>query len=113
MTQFPNPSTQFKKGQSGNPGGFTPEQVEQRKANRDRAFDLESKMLDALHKDMTDNDAAILDHIRSDVLKLIHTAIERIDGKATQPIDNTSSDGSMSPVAIKLVPYSAPDEKDG
>ena len=97
MSQFPNPDTQFRSGQSGNPGGFTAEQIEKRKANRDKAFALEEKMLAALEKDMTDNEQAILSHIRADVLRLIHTAIERVDGKAKQAVDLSSEDGSMSP----------------
>ena len=99
MSQFPNPDTQFRSGQSGNPGGFTAEQVEKRKANRDRAIALEEKMLAALEVDMTDNEQAILSHIRADVLRLIHTAIERVDGKAKQAVDLSSEDGSMSPQA--------------
>jgi hypothetical protein len=97
----PDPKTDhlspWQPGQSGNPGGFTAEQVEKRKANRDRAFALEEKMLAALERDMTQNEAAILDHIRADVLRLIHTAIERVDGKPQQRVDATSSDGTMSP----------------
>ena len=54
-------------------------------------------MLAAVEKDLTENEAAALDHVRSDVLRLIHTAIERYDGKPQQHVDNTSSDGSMSP----------------
>jgi len=91
--------TPWQPGQSGNPGGFTAEQVKKRKANRDRAFAIEEKMLAALEKDMTDNEAAILSHIRGDVLRLIHTAIERVDGRPKQAIDLESPDGSMSPRA--------------
>ena len=105
MPQFPNPATQFKPGQSGNPGGFTAEQAEQRKRNRDRAIALEEKMLAALEADMTENEAAILSHIRSDVLRLIHTAIERVDGKPKQAIDMESPDGSMSPpTTVRIEP---------
>ena len=93
----PPEHTKWKQGESANPGGFTAEQVEKRKANRDKAFALEEKMLAALEKDMTDNEQAILSHIRADVLRLIHTAIERVDGKAKQAVDLSSEDGSMSP----------------
>jgi hypothetical protein len=101
----PNPppppeETRWKPGQSGNPGGFTAEQVEQRRRNRDRAIALEEKMLAALETDMTANEAAILGHIRADVLRLIHTAIERVDGKPKQAIDLESPEGSMSPPQI-------------
>ena len=93
----PLPENQWKPGQSGNPGGFTAEQVEKRKANRDRAFALEEKMLAALEKDMTENETAILQHIRADVLRLIHTEIERVDGKPQAKLDLSSEDGTMSP----------------
>lgn len=99
----------FKPGQSGNPGGLTSEQIEKRRANRDRAFAIEERMLTALETDMTDNEAKVLDHIRADVLRLIHTAIERVDGKAKQAIDvdSTSSDGTMSPQASQDAVLSA------
>lgn len=101
----PSPETRFAPGVSGNPGGFTPEQVAKRQANRDRAFALEEKMLGALEKDMTENESAILAHIRADVLRLIHTAIERVDGKPKQSVDVSSEDGSMTPpTTIQLVP---------
>jgi hypothetical protein len=97
----PNPDKSnlqmWKPGQSGNPGGFTAEQVEKRRKNRDTAMALEEKMLTALARDMSEREEAILDHIRSDVLRLIHTAIERVDGKPKQAVDLSSEDGSMSP----------------
>lgn len=92
----PNYTTRWQKGESANPGGLTKEQARKRRANRDAAFALEEKMLAALTKDMNERECAALEHIRADVLKLIHTAIEREDGKAVAKVDNTSSDGSMS-----------------
>jgi hypothetical protein len=103
----PSPATRFEPGQSGNPGGFTADQAEKRKANRDRAFALEERLLAALEKDMTDNETAILQHIRADVLRLIHTAIERVDGKPQSRVDLTSEDGTMSPPSVvQIVPVS-------
>lgn len=96
MAEFPNPSTQFKPGQSGNPGGLTREQINLRKANRDAAIELERRMLKALTTDTELIEAKALEHIRADVLKLIHAAIEREDGKAVARVDTTSSDGSAS-----------------
>ncbi|MCP3653598.1 MAG: hypothetical protein GY766_01685 [Herbaspirillum sp.] len=95
----PSPATRFKPGFSGNPGGLNSEQIAKRKANRDKAFAIEERLLAAVEKDLTENEAAALDHVRGDVLRLIHTAIERYDGKPQQHVDNTSSDGSMSPGA--------------
>lgn len=76
---------------------MTKEQAAKRKANRDAAFALEERLLAALKKDMDERESEIIDHIRADVLKLIHTAIEREDGKPIARVDSTSSDGSMTP----------------
>lgn len=84
----------WKPGVSGNPGGLTKEQIEQRRRNRDRAMAIEEKLLTAVEKDLDEREQAALEHVRSDVLRLIHTAIERNDGKPTQQVDQTSSDGS-------------------
>lgn len=107
----PNTSglTPFKPGQSGNPGGLTSEQIEKRKANRDKAFAIEEKLLAAVEQDLTDNEAQALAHVRSDVLRLIHTAIERYDGKPQQHIDSTSSDGSMTPKGLGAFYAEAPE----
>jgi hypothetical protein len=113
----PNPDQsnlqKWKPGQSGNPGGFTSEQVEQRKRNRDRAIALEEKMLAALEAAMSENEAAILGHIRADVLRLIHTAIERVDGKPKQAIDLESPEGSMSPPSVVRIEAVAGKSDDG
>lgn len=112
MAEFPNPSTQFKKGVSGNPGGLTKEQADLRKANRDAAIELERRMLAALTADMDERVIAALEHIRADVLRLIHTAIEREDGKPVARTEMTSPDGSMTPATVRIVAVS-PDDPDG
>lgn len=104
----PEKDTRFKPGTSGNSGGMTREQAAKRKANRDAAFALEERMLAALKKDMDEREAAALEHIKADVLRLIHTAIEREDGKAVARVDNTSSDGSFT-VPSKIV-LTGPDD---
>ena len=55
---------------------------------------IEEKLLAAVTKDLTDREAQALEHVRADVLRLIHVAIERNDGKPRQEVDNLSSDGS-------------------
>ena len=106
----PNEETRFQPGKSGNPGGLTKEQAEQRKRNRDAAMAIEEKLLAAVTRDLTERETQALEHVRADVLRLIHTAIERHDGKPTQPVDNTSSDGSARlPTRIVLC---APDTHD-
>lgn len=97
----PEKDTRWKPGASANPGGMKPEDAAKRKANRDAAFALEERMLAALKNDMDANEARVLEHIRSDVLKLIHTAIEREDGKAKANVNLSSDDGSMSPSAAQ------------
>lgn len=104
----PEKDTRFKPGTSGNPGGMSAESAAKRKANRDAAFALEERLLAGLKKDMDEREANIVDHIRADVLKLIHTAIEREDGKAVARVDNTSSDGSFT-VPSKIV-LTGPDD---
>lgn len=104
----PSPETRWKPGQSGNRGGMSAESAAKRKANRDAAFALEERMLAALKKDMDEREAAALEHIKADVLRLIHTAIEREDGKAVARVDNTSSDGSFT-VPSKIV-LTGPDD---
>ena len=109
----PNPPPEeyrWKPGVSANPGGLTKEQIEQRKRNRDVAMAIEEKLLGAVAKDLTEREQAALDHVRADVLRLIHVAIERHDGKPVAQIDNTSSDGSHKlPSRIILV---GPDTSD-
>ena len=105
----PPEHTKWKPGQSGNPGGLTREQIEQRKRNRDTAMAIEEKLLAAVAIDLTERETQALEHVRADVLRLIHTAIERHDGKPTQPVDNTSSDGSARlPTRIVLCGPDAP-----
>ena len=106
----PEKDTRFKPGTSGNSGGMTSEQAAKRKANRDAAFALEERMIKAIAKDMDEDETRILNHIRADVLKLIHTAIEREDGKAVARVDNTSSDGSMAmPNRVEIVAVASRD----
>lgn len=83
--------------QNRNNGGMTPEQAEKRKKNRDTALAIEEKMLDAVWSEVGNNEVSqeVINHIRGDVLRLIHTAIERFDGKPKQAVDVSSSDGSL------------------
>lgn len=90
----PSPESRFKPGQSGNPGGLTKEQIEQRRINRDVAMAIEQRLLAAQLKELEERPEQSLDHIRGDVLRMVHVAVERHDGKPTQQVDQTSSDGS-------------------
>ena len=105
----PSPETRWKPGQSGNRGGMSAESAAKRKANRDAAFALEERLLAALKKDMDERESSIVDHIRADVLKLIHTAIEREDGKAVARTEMTSPDGSFGPSKVEIVAVASRD----
>lgn len=101
MGQFPNPSTQFKPGQSGNPGGKT---AAHRQAEVDAAELAAKSRLDAvrafanlMNGCATDEDRAAL--VSSDVLRLWKESEDRGFGSPQQHIDNTSSDGSMTPTS--------------
>ena len=101
MGQFPNPSTQFKPGKSGNPGGKS---AEHRKAEVDAAEAAAKSRLAAvqafanlMNGCATDEDKAAL--VSSDVLRLWKESEDRGFGSPQQHIDNTSSDGSMTPAS--------------
>ena len=105
----PEKDTRFKPGVSGNPGGMDSEQAAKRKANRDAAFALEERLLAALKKDMDERECAALEHIKADVLRLIHTAIEREDGKPVARTEMTSPDGSFGPSKVEIVAVASRD----
>lgn len=113
--QNPSPETRFQPGVSGNPGGLSREQIEQRKRNRDAAMAIEEKLLAAVTRDLTEREEQALAHVRADVLRLIHTAIEREDGKPVARQELSSPDGTMSPpsrVELVAVPAKSGDSAD-
>jgi hypothetical protein len=105
MSQFPNPSTQFKPGQSGNPGGINSETHRLIKDSAEKAARLQNLLIEGvLAKVELASPEQRDDLLRADINKIIGDALDRHLGKATQPIDNTSSDGTMTPTVINLVP---------
>lgn len=102
----PPEHTKWKPGQSGNPGGKTSEH----RANEVKAAELAAKarlglvqafanLVDGV---VTDEERKAL--INSDALRLLKDSEDRGFGAPTQPVDNTSSDGSASlPQRIILV----------
>lgn len=114
MAQFPNPNTQFKPGVSGNPGGKSSEHRKAEVRAAEAAAKVQADLVEALARVVSSagDDAEKLDHIRSDVLKLLKDAQDRGFGSPVQQIDNTSSDGSAAPSVIKIVaaPISGPSE---
>jgi len=92
----PSPKTRFKKGESGNPGGKTAEQVAIERRNADRAMRIREKALIALEnlldgKEDSQVAGMILD---AQALRLLKDAEDRGLGAPVQDIKN--SDGSLS-----------------
>jgi len=103
----------FQPGQSGNPGGLNSETHRLIKDSAEKAARLQNMLLEGVlakleQMELPEDREAIL---RADVNKIIGDALDRHLGKATQPIDNTSSDGSQAPSVIRIV--AAPMPKDG
>ena len=93
----PNPNTSnlkpFRKGQSGNPGGKTVEQVAIERRNAERAMLLREKALIALEKVLEGKEASQVAGILLDAqaLKLLKDAEDRGLGNPVQPTDNQHS----------------------
>lgn len=101
MGQFPNPSTQFKPGQSGNPGGKSSEHRAAEVKAAELAAMVQADLVEALYNTLqqAEGDEVKLGAIKADVLKLLKDSQDRGFGTPQQHIDNTSSDGSMTPAA--------------
>jgi len=99
----PSPATRFGAGERANPQGRTSEQRKLEIANAEKATRLRSMLLDAAteHMDVLEAQAR-MDHIDAAFLKLLTDSETRGLGAPTQHVDNTSSDGSMSPRAAEL-----------
>lgn len=97
----PNTSglTPFKPGQSGNPGGKSSEHRKAEIRAAEKAALVQADLVDALYNTVqaAGDDAQRLEAIRSDVLKLLKDSQDRGFGAPQVHVDNTSSDGSMTP----------------
>lgn len=102
----PPEHTKWKPGQSGNPGGKT---SEHRKAEIEAAelaakvrLGLVSAFANLVQGKASDEERHAL--LNSDALRLLKDSEDRGFGAPTQPVDNTSSDGSAAlPTRIVLV----------
>lgn len=106
----PPKETRFKKGQSGNPGGKTKEQVAIERRNAEAAMRVRERLLKAAEAKLAklDDDSA-LEFIEAAMLKLLKDAEDRGLGAPVQ--DLRSGDGSMTPTCIVL--EAADGESDG
>lgn len=97
----PSPSTRI-----GQPGGPAPGKTSEHRKAEIKAAELaalvQADLVEALYNTLQDakDDADKLDAIRSDVLKLLKDSQDRGFGSPQQHIDNTSSDGSMTPKGL-------------
>lgn len=93
----PSPETRFKKGQTGNPGGKTSEQVAIERSNAEAAMRIRAKLLSAAERKLSDieSDDAAMEFIEAAMLKLLKDSEDRGLGQPVQPTDITNSDGSM------------------
>ena len=112
----PNPDTsgliKYKPGQSGNPGGINAETHRLIKDSAEKAARLQNLLIEGvLAKVELASPEQRDDLLRADINKIIGDALDRHLGKATQPIDNTSSDGTMTPTVINLVPVGKQENK--
>ena len=84
----------------GNLPGRTSEQRKAEIANAEKATMVRGLLLDAAIENIDILDAASrMDHINAAMLKLLTDSETRGLGAPTQHVDNTSSDGSMTPRA--------------
>ena len=93
----PSPETRFKKGETGNPGGKTAEQVAIERRNAEAAMRIREKLLAAAERrlEVLGDGEAALELIEAGMLKLIKDAEDRGLGAPVQ--DHRSGDGSMTP----------------
>lgn len=100
----PPKHTQFKKGQSGNPGGMSSEQARLIRENAEAASRIRAKLLKATEETLATADPnAVMESIEAAMLKLLTDSETRGLGAPVQQIDNTSSDGSMTPRTVEFV----------
>lgn len=95
----PSPATRFGAGNKANPNGKTSAQKKAEMRAGELAAKIQMRMLKALNDAIDADHDMALSAIASDPLRLIKDAMDREYGTATQRVDNTSSDGSMSPKA--------------
>ena len=99
----PPVETQFKPGQSGNPGGKTSEQRRLEVENAERATRLHNRMLAGLEAELNaaeeDGDKMAVQMITANILKLIKDAQDRGLGTAVQSVNVESPNGTMTPRA--------------
>lgn len=81
----PSPETRFKPGQSGNPGGKTPEQRQREIRSAEKAAKLRELMLDAMLEKM---EAGVdIEDVKGEYTRFLKESEERGFGAPKQEID--------------------------
>ena len=112
----PPKHTRFGAGNNANPAGKTSEQKRLEYANAEAAMRIRARALHAVEAKLNEcsTEQAIEMLVEAAMLKLLKDSEDRGLGAPVQPVDNTSSDGSMSPKPT-LIEFIAPrvaDESD-
>lgn len=97
----PPKETQFKKGQSGNPGGISSETARLIRENAEKAALIRGRLLDAVVDTLESADASKLEMIEPSMLKLLKDAEDRGLGAPVQAVDHTTN-GKDMPTTITL-----------
>ena len=97
----PNPSheTRFKPGVSGNPSGRSSEELIAMNEAAKIAANLRLAALSCLQVKV-DAGEDLLEYLDANILSLFKQSEDRAHGTPKQSVDNTSSDGSMTPTKI-------------
>lgn len=84
----PSPETRFKKGETGNPGGKTAEQVAIERRNAEAAMRIREKLLAAAERKLATlcEDDAALELVEAAMLKLLKDAEDRGLGAPKQSV---------------------------
>lgn len=95
----PPKHTQWKKGQSGNPGGISSERKRLLNESAEIAARIMHRQLAALEGMFNEHPEkeSIVATINADIHRIVKDAIDRAEGTARASVDVTSSDGSMTP----------------
>ena len=84
----PSPENQFKKGQSGNPGGMPKETAQLIRSNAERASKLRARLLEQIEEAVSSGALMELD---SDTLRLLKDSEDRGYGAPKQETDVKNS----------------------
>jgi len=119
----PSPKTRFQKGESGNPKGKTSLQkkLEQTTAeaalrNAEAAIRIRERILRAAEARLVElsTEEVLSEFVEAAMLKLLTDSETRGLGAPMQPVDHSSTDGSMTPKpnVIEFIAPKALDESD-